>query len=198
MYILSNSGAQELITGIVKGKVAPEVFAESVKNKGNKEDKEAATEILHDIYTDKVLAERLKVSSKDKDSQMKRIGFDSLVKDLNLSQTTAESLKAEMRELYRDDPRAYAYYYNSSSPSNYSEEQALTSSAYTKDEISLLSKIDQEANRGVLTSVAASNETLRTFMKETGISSETLARLMLNNDVDGLKQYREETSSQVA
>lgn len=190
--------AQELITGIVKGKVAPEVFAESVKNKGNKEDKEAATEILHDIYTDKVLAERLKVSSKDKDSQMKRIGFDSLVKDLNLSQTTAESLKAEMRELYRDDPRAYAYYYNSSSPSNYSEEQALTSSAYTKDEISLLSKIDQEANRGVLTSVAASNETLRTFMKETGISSETLARLMLNNDVDGLKQYREETSSQVA
>ena len=190
--------AQELITGIVKGKVAPEVFAESVKNKGNKEDKEAATEILHDIYTDKVLAERLKVSSKDKDSQMKRIGFDSLVKDLNLSQTTAESLKAEMRELYRDDPRAYAYYYNSSSASNYSEEQALTSSAYTKDEISLLSKIDQEANRGVLTSVAASNETLRTFMKETGISSETLARLMLNNDVDGLKQYREETSSQVA
>jgi hypothetical protein len=190
--------AQELLTGIVKGKVAPEIFAESIKNKGNKEDKEAATGILHDIYTDKVLAERLKVSSKDKDSQMRRIGFDSLVKDLNLSQTTAESLKAEMRELYRDDPRAYDYYYNSSSSSNYSEEQALTSSVYTKDEISLLSKIDQEANRGVLTSVAASNETLRTFMKETGISSETLARLMLNDDREGLKQYRKETSSQVA
>ncbi len=190
--------AQELITGIVKGKVAPEIFAESVKNTGDREDREAATGILHDIYTDRDLANELQVTSKDKDSQIRRIGFDSLVKDLNLSQTTAESLKAEMRELYRDDPRAYAYYYNSSSPSNYSEEQALTSSAYTKDEISLLSKIDQEANRGVLTSVAASNETLRTFMKETGISSETLARLMLNNDVDGLKQYREETSSQVA
>jgi hypothetical protein len=191
--------AQELITGIVKGKVAPEVFAESVKNTGNEEEKKAATEILHDIYTDKVLAERLKVSSKDKDSQMRRIGFESLVKDLNLSQTTTENLKDEMRELYQDNPSEYDYYYNSPQ-SNYSNspEQALTSSVYTEDEISLLSKIDQEANRGVLISVAASSEALRTFMRETGISSESLARLMLNNDVDGLKQYRKETSSQVA
>jgi hypothetical protein len=35
-------------------------------------------------------------------------------------------------------------------------------------------------------------------MRETGIFSEPLARLMLNNDVGGLEQYRKETSSQVA
>ena len=63
--------AQELITGIVKGKVAPEIFAESVRNTGNTEDREAATGILHDIYTD--LANELQVTSKDKDSQIRRI-----------------------------------------------------------------------------------------------------------------------------
>jgi hypothetical protein len=191
--------AQELITGIVKGKVAPEIFAESVKNTGNTEDREAATGILHDIYTDRDLANELQFTSKDKDSQIRRIGFDSLVKDLNLSQTTAANLKVEMRELYRDNPSEYNYYYNSSSNYYHSPEQTSTSSGYTQAEISLLpTELDQEIAEGKLPSVAASDEALRTFMRETGIFSEPLARLMLNNDVGGLKQYRKETSSQVA
>jgi hypothetical protein len=184
--------AQELITGIVKGKVAPEIFAESVRNTGNTEDREAATGILHDIYTDRDLANELQVTSKDKDSQIRRIGFDSLVKDLNLSQTTAANLKVEMRELYRDNPSEYNYYYNSSSNYYHSPEQTSTSSGYTQAEISLLpTELDRKIAEGELPSVAASDEALRTFMRETGIFSEPLARLMLNNDVGGLKRYRE-------
>ena len=184
--------AQELITGIVKGKVAPEVFAESVKNKGNKEDKEAATEILHDIYTDKVLAERLKVSSKDKDSQMKRMGLDSMIKNLNLSQTTVENLKAEMKILYKDNPSEYNYYYNSGN--NYYNQEASTSSGYTKAEILALNPSDQKIVNGELGSVASFKEAVRKLMLAEGVS-ETVAKLMLHDDIEGLRQYMQETSN---
>ena len=186
--------AQELITGIVKGKVAPEVFAESVKNTGDREDREAATGILHDIYTDRDLANELQVTSKDKDSQIRRIGFDSLVKDLNLSQTTAANLKAEMRELYQDNPSKYNYYYNSSL-SNYSNQEATTSSGHTQAEILSLNSFDQKiAKGGQLGSVISFNEAINTLMKEKGIS-ETVAKLILLDDIAGLRQHMKETSN---
>jgi hypothetical protein len=191
--------AQELITGIVKGKVAPEIFAESVKNTGNTEDRETATGFLHDIYTDGDLANELQFTSKDKDSHIKRLGFDSLVKDLNLSQTTTENLKAEMRELYQDNPSEYNYYYNSSSSYYHSPEQTSTSSGYTQAEISLLpTELDRKIAEGELPSVAASDEALRNFMIATGISSKELAKLMLQDNKSELAQYMKETSSQVA
>ena len=187
--------AQELITGMLNGNVAPEVFAESFKNTGNTEDKEAATQILHDIYTDKVLAERLKVSSKDKDSQIRRNGgLDSWAEDLNLSQPTVINLKSEMRELYRDNPSEYNYYYNSGN--NYYNQEASASSGYTKAEIlSLLSPLDQKiANGGQLSSVVSFDAAVNTLMKQKGIP-ETVAKLMLLDDIEGLRQYMKETSN---
>jgi hypothetical protein len=121
-------------------------------------------------------------------------------KDLNPSQETiidTYDLKAEM-DLAMDN--SFTDYYSSdfSSPSSNTPEQDIQSSSGYTDESSPLSKTDQQIANGKLSSVVSSDETLRNFMKEKGISSEKLAKLILNGDEKELQQYRKETSSHVA
>ena len=106
-----------------------------------------------------------------------------------------------MRELYRDNPSEYNYYYNSSyynsSLSNYSnqEQEALTSSVYTEDERQFLNPLDSAIASGKLPSVVNSERAINKLMKELGIS-ETVAKLMLLDDRVSLRELLKATSNE--